>query len=117
MLITNIIFKIVPLAAQTATARLRRLAQLTMFGGRKSNHAATAAANHVECLNRLSPIAKEAAKKSAGSMSENGLARIGAAGYASQGNTKPCEPRRTVESSRSSSRRHHAFSMFEMKCG
>jgi hypothetical protein len=119
MLITNIIFKIVPLAAQTATAGLRRLAQLTMFGGRQSNHAATAAANNVECLNRLSPIAKEAAKKSAGSMSENGLTRIGAAGYARQGNAKPAvrEPRRVAEGSRSHSRRNHAFSMFEMKCG
>ncbi|GEM_PF-6815952 len=117
MLITNIIFKIVPLAAQTAIARLRRLAQLTMFGGRKSNHAATAAANNVECLNRLSPIAKDAAKKSAGSMSENGLTRIGAAGCARQGDAKSREPRRTVENSRSYSRRRHAFSMFEMKCG
>lgn len=113
MLITNIIIKIVPRAAQTATARLRRLAQLTMSGGRKSRDAATAAGKKFECLNRLSPIANDAAKKSAASMSEKGIARLGA-----PKNAKPDvrEPRRTVESSRSYSRRRHAFSMFEMKC-
>jgi len=122
MLITNIIFKIVPLAAQAAAARLRRLAKLTMSSERKNNHAATAAANNFECLNRLSPIANHAAEKSAVSQNpcgqapkrENGLARIGAAG-----NAKPAvrEPRRIVECSRSHPRRHHTFSMFEMKCG
>jgi len=130
MLITNIIFKIVPLAAQAAAARLRRLAKLTMSGERKSNHAATAAANNFECLNRLSPIANHAAEKSAVSQNPygrslpapkngNGAGKSGAAGYARRGNAKPAvrEPRRIVEGSRSHPRRHHTFSMFEMRCG